>query len=558
MKYTLSQLLKDKKLRIALTKGSMTFADDNGVFALDFATQPLRGKCQRTVFEKLYALGGEELFKGLLDGGNTNLTRDPNASNAGMVSVAGAEGWYLKTNVGDPSALASILFGIAGWAEMSGDFDGELVSICDGSEEPEKEATVPEKKAEKPAEEADLDEEDEESFEGWRNCLTKKLLGEALPLAEYSLASKNGHHVFYDDVKKQFVTFTAQLGGVERTFEEMLECERLVHNAYYGDWDDTDCGGSGGADAIYGYRYRVEKDGKWGFISAGFTKVLAPQFDGLKVVDSRFGKELLAWSVENENLQLWEALPVEAVGEQRDWWLQPVKSSDGYLEDDNYYFDKEHVPAEDAYYEFRWDEEEKSTYRLYFPSVRQGKGYYWNEDAGDTTVERVTCQNGVLNVGAGNMCYRIPYMGLLDLFAVKKALEEVWNRQDGFELVFPLESQGSCSGMGRLAVVRRDGYWAVARLAPKRAGALCNGLEDMLTPFAFTKIDAQNVWENQVVVDRFGKKGVFDYEKREYVVPCEYESVKATNTGFIGYIVEKAGFKGSISRTGNWVAALHR
>jgi len=240
MTYTLAQILEDKKLRGKLAEADFAFEDGNGVFALDFQEQSIL-KNHRETFDRLCELGGEALLEAILAGGKTCLTDDPNAAKQGVRTIKGTERFFLKTNAGAPTALASIFFGIAGWGEASDAFDMDLVSCTIGGEE---------EYEEEEGEEADFTPaSDEEIADGW---YYNGKLARIAKSRRCSIITKNNKTCLFDEENREFISFAALdgLDGVE--VEEMYACEKLSGS------NSDDC---------YGYKYQLEKDGKWGFIN---------------------------------------------------------------------------------------------------------------------------------------------------------------------------------------------------------------------------------------------------------------------------------------------------
>ena len=80
--------------------------------------------------------------------------------------------------------------------------------------------------------------------------------------------------------------------------------------------------------------------------------------------------------------------------------------------------------------------------------------------------------------------------------------------------------------------------------------------DEMVTPYAFT--DIQLTLSSDIIVDRFGKKGLFRADSKKYIIPCDYDEI--LYTGFGKYKVTKADFTGVIE-VGNemkWIEKLHR
>ena len=85
----------------------------------------------------------------------------------------------------------------------------------------------------------------------------------------------------------------------------------------------------------------------------------------------------------------------------------------------------------------------------------------------------------------------------------------------------------------------------------------CEGRWKHLTPYGFTDVA---VWpRHYILVDRFGKKGVFNCETQKYTVPCDYSDIQYEYEGQeTRFIVSRMGFTGVIDGMGRWVERLHR
>ena len=81
-------------------------------------------------------------------------------------------------------------------------------------------------------------------------------------------------------------------------------------------------------------------------------------------------------------------------------------------------------------------------------------------------------------------------------------------------------------------IIEKDGWRAVAEVdlsGMPRLHRLC-------TPLAFTSITRPANWmEGHLLVERFGKKGVYNWKDNSYPIPCEYDSVELQNENLYTY-----------------------
>ena len=543
MDYTLAQVLEDKKLRAALAGGEIIFYDGNGVFELDFQENSIR-KNHRAVFDRLCELGGEALLASLLEADNTCLTDDPNAANQGVRPIQGTDRYFLKTAAGDPTALASILHGIIGWAETDPDFDLDAVILNDG--EDELWADLP----------LSFDEPEEESVPQWTDSYSRKL-GEGLPVRNCTLATKGGKTSFYDEDANAFVSLTCADGENELCLDSFYACEELEFEGLY----------------TFGYKYKLSEEGKWGYISCRFTQILPPTYEDILVSSNPESCliGIVSERADSDTIDLHFSGSVshpEIDGE--DTWM-PVPSEQasrifaGYPRS-VYYPETDAVYAESRQEKHETDElsmfslSERATFdALYLPKQDSSFGCFQHiSEIGCRVAEAIVrYSNGLFTMkqyGSGKQSTVAPASELSlslcsEIFAgSKKEYETI----DCLVLT-KSDNEWEEPTLGTY-VIRKDGYYAVAQLDVTFNRAR---MERLLTPFAFTKITAAE--GSQVLVDRFGKKGIFDWSREEYIIPCEYESIK-TISGFLSwsYQVEKAGFTGEISSDGVWNTPLHR
>ena len=513
MEYSLRACLEDKSLRGTLADAPFGFADGNGVFDLDFQEQSIR-KNHRKTFDRLMKLGGEELLQKLLEEGKTCLMGE---KGKGTSAIAGTDRFHLKTNAGAPTALSSIFHGIAGWAEVSEDFDLDLVTCTLEEEESEEDDDLP---------------DGEPETESWEMVAR---WGNPLPPQTCSLITRNGAPCFFDEENKEFIS----LPGTDGPVTELAACEPLIGKV--SSWSED--------EEIMGYRYRTEPDGKWGYVSRLFTQIVPPQFDEILV--ARYGDAescIFAWSKDESfewNTQFQIVCSVKAPYDQQEIWLDlngafTVKGRDL-------------LPQKDGWREYSLDQK----FLLYRPSAEAKKGLLLHPpffvEQWDVTFlpDFLALENNF-----GPDCIRwvaIDFEGpspwLVDTcrkaasapppdFTVQKCLRD------------------------RIALIEKEGYWAVARLSnDSETGKL--QVARWLTPLAFTHIEVVDENLSFLLVDQFGQLGIFNWNTEKYVVPCRYDRVQWQSSsslfGTYGYFqVQHGGFVGTIDTDGSWKEHLHR
>ncbi|MBO7739018.1 MAG: zinc ribbon domain-containing protein [Oscillospiraceae bacterium] len=99
------------------------------------------------------------------------------------------------------------------------------------------------------------------------------------------------------------------------------------------------------------------------------------------------------------------------------------------------------------------------------------------------------------------------------------------DKPDGeFERVECLKE--SEDGLTDTCIIKKDGWWAVAEIDMRGMPKISR----MCTPFAFTSITRNEKWlRAHLLVERFGKKGVYNWEDNTYPVPCRYDSISLYN-----------------------------
>ncbi len=516
MKYTLKELLADKELRKELLDGIFVFEDNEGdFFAVDFQKESMRQN-HITVFEILYTLGGDELFEKLLAAGNTCLTKDPNAAKVGVLPIADAKGWYLKTNASSASAFASILNGLAGLENEERFF----FSVEEESTTTHIVSNVV------------------------LNYETNIIMDE--PDLRFDVDDEGVTSVFNCD-ENAVVSFSIQKGFELLEFDKFYKVEAVMRDDFDDDFESD--------QKTVGYKYQLAKDGKYGFFNLNFSQVIPPMFDD--ILSTKSG-ELIAW----------ERLNVYFLEDKLKYGLYFSKSDWQYEKDvldcTALYEINDNVLPDNSAQVHTLNLDDNQRFVLYSPHEELNYGFVFFNKRPEhffscTAFEgyKVTASGGVLR---GENSTRSIFVKCSDFmpngdFDINDCKKLYFGEEPEYKAAFILDSGKH--------VVEKDGYYALAKFdesGNKETFGVGHDMKfiDLLTPYAFTDIRLGN--ENHIIVDRFGKKGVFDLVRKKYIIPCDYERICSQMSG--DYLVEKAGFVGVIRIIDDgrvhWVEQLHR
>ena len=500
MRYTFAELLEDKKLRTSVAKlaekKELDFEDGNGVFDLDFRGQTLRIN-NRSTYDKLFELGGEKLLKKLLKAENTCLSTDRNAANQGACAVRGAENYFLLLNAGATKAFSSILNGIAAWAKMDKHFDLELVCVSTAGDEEEEESS-------------DLmsDWEAPKGLRWFHNG--EDCSGLFMNMARNSVLSEtDGKPVFVDaDTGREIHLYTFGWEG------NMVTCEPLRAE------EDA---------PIVGYRYQAEEGGKWGFISTSLACVMAPQYDEMVVTE----QYVAAWTKQDEDkvtLTLSVFVEQEETGLQEHWltyWAPTFENVPEY-----------YTPLHDAVLEEQELEDGRKA-RLYIPGQRVPFGLFSCSSAARLEMRGVRYEKGFITGEKAE--WKVPARGL----SLEKCLQ-LEKEPDAEVQIAECVVEPEWSEIGTY-IIRRDGYYALANVDISGEPEV----KHLSTPLAYTKMSHPQNWRNDwVMVERFGKKGIYNWLKEEFVVPCEYEKISVVGEE---YVLVRHGKERKLNSYGRWV-----
>lgn len=521
MKYTLNELLADKDLRKELIEGAFIFNDAEGeFFAVDFQNESMRQN-HITVFEVLYSLGGDTLFEALLAGGNTCLTKDPQAAKVGVQPIAGAEGWYLKTNASAAAAFNSILNGLAGL------YDESRFSFSVSEE-----STT-----------THIVSDSENAYE-------TSLMIDA---PELRFVEENDQISILNIDENAPMSFVIQEKGETIEFDKFYRVEGILRDKADEDPEEEQTPSS--------YKYQLEKGGKVGFFNADFSQVIPPVFEDVILTN---GGLLIAWKDCGIGLETADEKKYELCFGKPSWGLNQhtLDLSVSYKTEKGY----RGCPSPTAYIETVRLEDEKE-FLCYVPQHNIAEAFVFFEENNQVgwgvfdltqNVRRgrfVTAENGVLS-GEGSK-------RKLFVKTTEEKRDGEIHAADCKKLYFgeapAYKAVGKLFG-GKGYVVERDGYYAVAKFNTPEGIALRSyelDLEEMLTPYAFTEITSAT--EKYLIVDRFGKKGIFDIVNKTYAIPCDYETIRFREKDT--FYVTKGGFGGTVKLDDGklqWVEHLHR
>lgn len=525
MTYTLEQLVADKELRKSIVEGIFSFSDELGdFFAVDFENESMRQN-HITAFEVLYSLGGDALFEKLLSEGNTCLTNDPKAAKVGVKEIAGAKGWYLKTNASAFAAFSSILFGLSG-LENTDRFTFNV-------EEESSVYTIVAKETEQYATGLFYEYDD-----------------------VYQIIEKDdGSYVVVFTEDGNQVSFVTK--GFYETVEfnsfATLEPICIQSNEYNEETDEYEL-----IDKPIAYRYKLQGNDKWGFLGAAYNQVIPPMFDDILLVSSEAGSMVVA--LQKCDFYSKTAAYKMYVGE-RD---RAAAFDDVVIINTKYVcvIGENSIPNEKSYINKLVNYNENREIVFYSWSGDRQNGFVFIKDEAPTgnfvthpeeaVCNRVQLVQDVLK--GDNTANTLP-LAANSFIAVEDCEKLYLSEERSYHTIKRVYED--------YYIVEREGFLGIAKMCrtqTKRFEKESNvlKLDEMIVPYAFTGIYQTNLLDN-LIVDRFGKKGVFQIRIKKYVIPCDYDEISFVSWN--KYRVKKADFSGVIDITGgicNWIETLHR
>lgn len=414
---------------------------------------------------------------------------------------------------------------------------------------------------------------------------------EALPRVtarNCSIVTKDGKFCLYDNDVDRFITIPWD--GAEGGVREMLEFEPIHMPAKHSFGEEDDDGAKG---ELLGYRYRLEKDGAWGFISRCFSQSLPPRFSEFRVrkfVAHFTEPPLWSWSLcektdeeETARLELWYAVERET---QREGESDLVMNSALELVKSWYDEAHEYLSEADRLCGFKIEvlpDEKAIPGEKPFIYITEGglvnadvpfdaAVIYAPDSEGECFAVNYTQSGGFRNfqscsVSAENYIVKhggdkaMPFWGWSDFWhKAEFGMNSMWLDSAPWYAADELAYLG-----GSYYAVWRDGYWAIMNFFWRNKP---------VTPYAFTRIeplkDQDGKTHAHFLLERFGKRGVASmegmYEKAvKYPVPCEYERIqlKVEDKGLFAdpegrFLVSRMGFTGELDLDGNWLVHLHR
>lgn len=557
-RYSLNELLNDKELCKKVITKKLYLYDGGGEFkSLDFENNSMRYN-HITAFEQLYKIGGKKLFDAILNDGKTCLSDNPDAAKVGVVAIKGADGYYLKSNVSAIVAFMSILNGLKHMGVVSELFDMDDIYVEYEDIREEILADVSEEDMEymekldrihsgEQQEQSEAEEFDQMASVDEPDAYEQKL----------EVCKSDDGYFLCDTETGERVSFECNNGTQIETVSLMYNVQHISYKEKVGTSYNNGVEDDITEERFCGYRYQLEKDGKRGFISEHFAYFVYPIYEDICVTEKG---DILGYYFSGDSV-----IDIS------------VAYSAEYTDENN--FSEYEKVLHDAQYKYVCNDKSKSLYLFrnlpieFIPDSETDVSYCYDgfspegiaitknvlfsellnkgvyrciseNNFGFENIEQyfTQCNNGILTMeltGSFNQKkMQIPASGVFAKFC-KNACHRETN--DGIEYI---QKVG-----GNTYIARREGYYALVEYDYD-----CNKISDYLTPFAFTKI--QPVMKHHCIVERFGKKGVYNYNTNNYVIPCEYETIHYDGSSH--FIVYKSFFKGEISCDGKWSKHLHR
>ena len=332
------------------------------------------------------------------------------------------------------------------------------------------------------------------------------------PVRNGVLTAKEGMPIFVDaDTKEKIHVMDMPLA------EHMVACKGL----HAGDDVST---------PVAGYKYQVTEGGKWGFISPRLVQMTPPVYDEIVACDSM----VAAWTeMDDGTVDLTFSVQAEDTESgMTDTWL--VQNGPTFCK-----VDKLYIPLHNAVLESR-RLDDGSTAWLYLPGKGTPFGLF------------LKCRNSQSGQ-AHAVCYQKGFVSGEDFedaipakkLTLAKCLELDAGKHSGLQ-VFTCVVEPTHSGVG-VYIIRKDGYWALADVDVNGEPTVLH----LATPLAYTKMEQPEGWpQHWVLLERFGKQGIYHWMWEEFVASCEYEKIFRDGNE---YVLVRHGKERRLSAGGKWI-----
>lgn len=528
--YNIETLLEDKELCKKLIAQGIVLIDQSGTIEeLDFKNESMRSNHIKA-FEMLYDAGGDELFDAILKEGKTSLADRPDAAKVGVIEINNAKGYYLKSNVSAVVAFLSILNGVK---HIENSEECIIVKTFDD------------------ASDVQDDNWDDYDFDGDDENDELPQINER---RKVSVAKFGDIYRFYDEEKKETLSFECSKESELIAITDMYFAEPIIST---NEFDNT---------GYFGFRYQLEKDGKWGYVSQNFVYFVYPVYDG--IVAGCDG-HLFGWVKEYDNcVNVCIQSEFSYVDSENyitaEITLKEVPSMFAIYNDANW-FDRlksDYIPTENALLDTVWNPD--FDIKLYLPDKNKSDGIFKVKEKPNDNCKNIWYEykNHQFNATfRDGLVYLNDAYGLIDGKRVPVPAKNFTATGcfECYEGKLAKQYQAVEHIKDNIYILCKEGYYAIAEidfLHGKR-------IENYITPYAFTSMDLSQKEYDIVYLERFGKKGAFNLATKIYAVPCEYDSVGfyapfITSSGKCEFAVKKMDFSGTIGIDGKWIKHLHR
>lgn len=283
---------------------------------------------------------------------------------------------------------------------------------------------------------------------------------------------------------------------------------------------------SGKQIPLMGYRYQLRQYGRWGFISRSLTRVTPAVYDGIAASEHLVAAWIYIGNGDRMDLTLsldvtdaaGQAEPfLKTEADTRPWpvfrgvpeWLRPQRTAKLTVQE---------VDGGIAY--------------LYQPGEDSPVGLLQIHEGEQSRSWHTYYKDGILSVAEFGQALgkELPADGCTMALCLQ-ALTQESDLTATVCLKAPQQVPVGYCGTAAVGtyIIRKNGYWVLADLK-------VGGTPEILrlhTPLCYTKAEHPHGWpEELLLVERFGKKGIYNWHTETFIAACEYESIRRSANFF--------------------------